>query len=74
MNKKELYPNNLENRLLGLGQAPIIDYRKLIPIGLIGTNLAWPAVIDSRELSLKPKTRISQLFGYLWRTTQKRDS
>ena len=55
MSKKELYPNNPGKRLLGLAKAPIIDDRKLIPIGLMGTNLAWPAVIDSMELSLKPK-------------------
>ena len=61
---QDLYPKNLKNRFLGLAKAPIIDDRKLVRIALIRTNLAWPAVVDSRELSRQPKNRFFKFFGY----------
>ena len=58
-------PKEPEKSALGLGQSP---YNRRSQIGsyCINTNLfAKPAVIDSSELSLKPKNRFFRWFGYM---------
>jgi hypothetical protein len=66
--KLHVYPKNLENRLLGLAKAPIIDDRKLVRIANNTNQLAKPAVVDSRELSPMPKIRFFRFFGYSLRS------
>ena len=57
-------PKPSEKSALGLGQSP---YNRRSQIGSYCINtdqFAKPAVVDSRELSLKPKNRFFRFFGY----------
>jgi|GEM_PF-243948 len=58
-------PKEPEKSAFGLGQSP---YNRRSQMGAYCTNthpFAKPAVVDSRELSLKPKNRFFRFFGYI---------
>ena len=61
-----LIPKPSEKSALGLGQS---SYNRQSQIGSYRINtdqFAKPSVVDSRELSLKPKNRFFRWFGYVW--------
>ena len=61
---KRVIPKEPEKSAFGLGQSP---YNRRSQVGSYCINtdqLAKPAVVDSRELSLKSKNRFFRFFGY----------